>query len=457
MPSGDAPGKPGTSTKHYVSLALALVGCFLVGASIGSPSVDTSTPPPPSSGVGTGQGPPHGGGGHVGGGAGDSLGAVPTRDGGSDGDTGGGDELPPAGTPAPAATDLDVLPPWWNSSQVQGSIAQYSPYNITVQKAMPPDSLVKTFFKNIVAVIMMSPGRYHLVDTVKRHYAPYFTHFYFCGPHNDTNFSVPIHGYDIVWGNEQYRAVSRIIRKLERNPPTPDLEGYFYLSDDVMIQPWALVTFDKRKIWGTLMGIANTKSGGQVLAVPGMSVEGKFRREWPYWKKNRGKLQRALSDGGPEMRAMLRENAKRMHPMTLKWSKYDRRLMSDEAMEWAVYFTIVDTYYVPRRFAPKYADYCDIMERNWVFGECAIATALRALDWDIQTLHIQFYWSTLNAADCPRARWGASFSGFHRCRHDHPFTEKIFNTTTRHRLMHDAKYRAAMLSGGQSIGAEPAE
>ena len=124
-------------------------------------------------------------------------------------------------------------------------------------------------------------------------------------------------------------------------------------------------------------------------------------------------------------------------------------------MEWAVFFTIVDTYYVPRKFALKYADVCDIMERNWVFGECGIATALRMLDWDIQTLHIQFYWSTLNAADCPRTRWGASFSGFHRCRHDHPFAEAIFNESTRKQLMVDSKYRSSMLTGGQTIAPIP--
>jgi hypothetical protein len=339
--------------------------------------------------------------------------------------------------------DDNVTYDWWAKSK--NATTQWTPAKIVRDKELPPTALVRDFFKNILVLMMMSPGRYHLIDTVKRHYEPFFTHMYFCGPHNDTNYSVPVHGYDIVWGNEQYRAVSRIIRKIERERPIAKLEGYFYISDDVIIQPWAMLSFNKSIIWATQMGIANVKSGKIAKPVPGMSMEARFRKDWPYWKKNRGKLMQALHDGGEAWAVNLRASARRESPWIYKWSAYPGNLMTHDDLGSAVFYTIVDTYYVPKRFALAYADRCDIMEKRWVFGECAIPTALRSIDPEYELMHVQFYWSTLNASDCPRRGWGPQFTGFHRCRHDHFFAEALYNETTRNSMVRSPEYRRAMI------------
>lgn len=324
---------------------------------------------------------------------------------------------------------------------------QYRPQKLPdAVREMPSVEAVREFFRDVLVIMMMSPPRYHLVETVHRHYAPFFTHMYFCGPQTNHTYKVPITGYDIVYGNEQYRAVRLIIQQYESTNEIPNLAGYLYIADDLMLQPWSLINHNKSNVWATQMGIANLRSGRTVTAVPGMTVEGRFRKDWPYWKKNRGKLMGALKEGGPAMRAMLRRSAVATPPSIYKYSHYGTGFRKQDDLEWAIFFTIVDTYYVPRRLALRYAERCVLMAKHWVFGECAIATALRSIEPTYEPMHVQFYWSTLNAGDCPRYRWGIMLTGFHRCRHDHFFAEAIYDADMRARIAVNATLRRALLS-----------
>eukprot|EP00658_Telonema_sp_P-2_P004799 TRINITY_DN11791_c0_g1_i3.p1 TRINITY_DN11791_c0_g1~~TRINITY_DN11791_c0_g1_i3.p1 ORF type:complete len:101 (-),score=21.06 TRINITY_DN11791_c0_g1_i3:37-339(-) len=50
----------------------------------------------------------------------------------------------------------------------------------------------------------------------------------------------------------------------------------------------------------------------------------------------------------------------------------------------------------------------------------AIASSLKFLHPVSEEMGIQYYWSSLSAADCIRPRWDMIQSdGVHRCRHDH--------------------------------------
>ena len=77
------------------------------------------------------------------------------------------------------------------------------------------------------------------------------------------------------------------------------------------------------------------------------------------------------------------------------------------------------------------------MAKFWVFGELAIASSLKFLHPVHEEIGIQYYWSTLSAADCHRMRWDMINSdGIHRCRHDHKFVQYIFsNDTTRKAIL----------------------
>ena len=383
----------------------------------------------------------------------------------------------------------------------------------------------RIFFRDTLAVVMMSPARYHLAPLLKRHYGQFFTYMYFCGPKNDSRMweshGIDIRGYDIVFGNEQYRAVASIIRQFEAlrstngpsssSPPSPrrhvlprgttfvpDLlarrwatndfatavdarhwgganrsqtaalcrqdataaavargeppvwsanetitawlpTGYFYIADDVIMNLWNLVArqLNRSRVWSTPMGIANVQSYKPVHAVPGMSVNARNRGPWVYWPKNRLKLLKVLKEGGEDMAAQLLRSARQEHGLTYRWSKW-RGDMTDEVLRGAVFYTIVDTYYVPAPLAMPYAELCDLMAKHWVFGECAIATMLRCVDSTYEQINVQFYWSTVSAADCHRYKWIPGVDGFHRCRHDHPFVEALYYPPMRDRMLQNA-------------------
>lgn len=285
------------------------------------------------------------------------------------------------------------------------------------------------FFENTLVIMMMSPSRYHLVKNVYEHYKPFFKHMYFCGPQPADLYGIHISGFDIVYGNEQYRAVAKIIRDYVVNKSAV-FDGVLYIGDDVMLQPWSIAgkRFNKNIPWATQMGIANLNNMRTVSAVPGMSVQGKYRAQWPYWAKNRKKLVGVLEEGGAPFRDAMYRAAKATHPLIYKWSRYSFRAMTDEALHNVIFYTIVDTYYIPWRLAMAYADRCDLMAKHWIFGECAIATAIRSLSPIYEQMDIQFYWSTLSAADCHRYKWAPMIDGFHRCRHDHKFAHLMYSS-----------------------------
>jgi hypothetical protein len=319
--------------------------------------------------------------------------------------------------------------------------------------AVPTTAQVRRYFSNILVIVMMSPSRYHAIRRVRDHYAPFFEHMYFTGPKKDERTELTVDGitmqlYDIVYGNEQYRAVAAIIREmlLQRNAT---YEGFLYVCDDILLQPWSIVAknFNKKIPWATQMGIASLNSTKPVSAVPGMSVQGKYRSQWPYWRKNRPKLLGVAIDGGVEFRGAMFRAAKATHPLIFKWSKYSKTRTDDASLHWTIFYTIVDTYYIPRSLALKYCERCDLMAKHWIFGECAIATAIRSISTVFETMDVQFYWSTLKAEDCHRYKWHIMLEGFHRCRHDHKFAKVLYgDDSMRQRLMTDRSFVVQALS-----------
>ncbi|CUF14476.1 membrane-associated protein, putative [Bodo saltans] len=304
------------------------------------------------------------------------------------------------------------------------------------------------YFENILVIMMLSPSRYHLAEEVLAHYQPFFKNIFFCGPRPAKVGSVNVGGYNIVYGNEQYWAVRDIIRDYVVNK-SASFEGVLYIGDDVLLQPWSLAAkrFNKNIPWATQMGIANLQNPKPVAAVPGMSVQGKYRSQWPYWAKNRKKLMNLQEEGGKTFKDAMYKAAKATHPLIYKWSKYSGKFATEEALHNVIFYTIVDTYYIPWRLATQYADVCDLFAKHWIFGECAIATMIRYLSPVYETMDIQFYWSTLSAADCHRYKWNVMLDGFHRCRHDHKFSHLMYGSdATRDALRSNTSYLSAALA-----------
>ena len=260
--------------------------------------------------------------------------------------------------------------------------ADGAPMGRSTTRSWPPTSVmpveeVRKYFKDTLLIIMMSPPRYHLVNEVKKHYVQYFQHVFFCGPRNNSDFGVDIRGYDIVYGNEQYRAVNRILREHYMNTSekssngkvagklrgagagaepegerwkvhlgsgnasfpirhmTPDkatITGMLYVSDDVIMQPWSLAArgLNLKIPWTSQMGIANTDIDSWIDLVPGASILEQHRPKWHFWTKHRHTVMAAIKAAEEPFRYRLALAAAETPLHIHHLSKYQDRQVTKE-------------------------------------------------------------------------------------------------------------------------------
>ncbi|KAH9578403.1 hypothetical protein LSM04_006694 [Trypanosoma melophagium] len=311
------------------------------------------------------------------------------------------------------------------------------------------------FFKNILLIVIFSPKRFDLAYDVWQHYRVFFRYMTFCSSVSTTVDGIHIDGYNVVYGNMQYLAASRIVENITRTPRLRDggdgnktgfpFEGFLFNADDLLLSPWAIAAsrLNKSSTWSSMMGIANVKSRSWVLPVSGMSVEKRFRLvRWPFFPKTRMRMQTIIAEGGERYEEALREAAKATPKKIYAESHYPSKLRNLSLhANGVMFYAIVDTYYVPQRLVPGFVNVTDHMAEYSIHMECAIPTALRILQPTYEILKVQYYWSSTKQEDCIRGQWKASVHGFHRCRHDHRFAKLIYsNDTIRKRLYVDQHF-----------------
>src|SRR5205814_1735826 len=98
---------------------------------------------------------------------------------------------------APAATTLRAPPMTTAMTPIDATPADEpvswetrspsSPLDSSAATTGPPysDGHTRDFFRDTLAIIMMSPSRYHLAPLLKQHYGRFFERMYFCGPWKD--------------------------------------------------------------------------------------------------------------------------------------------------------------------------------------------------------------------------------------------------------------------------------
>eukprot|EP00760_Papus_ankaliazontas_P034882 PhM_4_TR7531/c1_g1_i3/m.28143 len=325
-------------------------------------------------------------------------------------------------------------------------------YNFTMAApACVGSSSRKTFFDDVLLVLMISPSRTQLVYDVVRHYCAAFPYMVLLGPNNavvvDNNdnsnglpSSLRILGFDVVWGNEQYRALRSYMRMFfvpkqfnydERRIVFP-FAGFLWLADDLMLHYWSLTGLDKDKIWSSQLGIASLKTAKRMVNAPAsMSYEKQLRRNWPFYKKSRSKMMRLLVNY-TELKHRLYEAAIRTPQSVFYESHYlpFRQIRTNKRtyFSYSMFFAIMDAYYMPARFIPAYLRYCKGLADVWVQQEAGLGTILAALSaGDYERLNINYYWLG-TTAQCIRPGWSRELHGFHRCRHDNKFAKNLFKT-----------------------------
>lgn len=118
-------------------------------------------------------------------------------------------------------------------------------------------------FKDILLVIVYNYPFYDSIPYLKALYKPAFPNLLFCGSPDDT--APPgILTVDVINGYLGYECLGRAIRE------HPGYEGYFYISDDVILNFWNFLDFDRRKLWESHRTSTSPASGPVSSA-------------WPWW------------------------------------------------------------------------------------------------------------------------------------------------------------------------------
>lgn len=186
------------------------------------------------------------------------------------------------------------------------------------------------FNGRILLVINYNHAHYESVDFLQHLYGTYFTNIIFYGPVQGKNIHVCNHSA----GYFSYKGLADAMQLY------PDYDGYLWVHDDCIINPWQLQRFDFNNIIVSGLTRANLTNGTNAVT------------NWVWWKKAIGFLaiKRVYETLKPEFLQNLESN------------------VGKNCVAWGY----SDLVYIPKRYADAFITLSNNCELNNVFLEIAI-------------------------------------------------------------------------------------
>lgn len=100
-------------------------------------------------------------------------------------------------------------------------------------------NLKAAMFDNILLIINYNHAFYQSIPLLKQLYSPYFRNIVFYGPEEHPDVTCCKH-------HEGFLSYITIADAMEKNP---EMDGYFFLMDDCILNAWLLAPCDTQKIW----------------------------------------------------------------------------------------------------------------------------------------------------------------------------------------------------------------
>lgn len=212
---------------------------------------------------------------------------------------------------------------------------------------------LKDVFKDILLVVVYNYPFYDSIPHLVALYKPAFPHLLFCGPsHNTTRPGILT--VDIYRGILGYECLGRAIRE------HPGYKGYFYISDDVMLNYWNFPDFDREKIWESSFTFGSTP------------VYEPASTNWYWWISPYGlnNCRRACEDVANMNFGPKKLNVKYHLNTLFKNSNGTLRCFSGRS----------DILYIPQKHAKAFSILSETFYERKVFLEIAIPTMIRFLE-----------------------------------------------------------------------------
>ncbi|OQA36394.1 MAG: hypothetical protein BWY54_00077 [Candidatus Dependentiae bacterium ADurb.Bin331] len=213
-------------------------------------------------------------------------------------------------------------------------------------------SIFSTDFKNILLIINYNHAHYESIDLLKKIYTPYFGKVVFYGPKEHPEIHVCNH-------HKGYFSYTAIADAMERYP---HFEGYLFLMDDCILNPWLLTGIDTKKIWfGDIPFII--QNDGKQINNRGTPIKIKLGKKaithWAWWQSEWGyePMKSAFKKLPREQKKILEKN----------WGKN------------TVPASFSDLAYIPAMYKDTFIKLALIFAKRKAFLETALPTILSCL------------------------------------------------------------------------------
>ena len=271
---------------------------------------------------------------------------------------------------------------------------------------------LKDAFKDILLVIVYNYPFYNSIPQLTALYKPAFPHLIFCGPPHSTA-RRGILTVDIIKGYLGYECLGRAIQE------HPGYKGYFYISDDVILNFWNFPDFEREEIWESSPTSTSPASGPA-------------SNPWYWWVSPYGlnNCRGALED---------------VTKMTLEETKLNGSLLINTLLQnsngtLVCYGGRADVLYIPQRHATAFSILSETFYQQRVFLEIAVPTIYRLLERNENIFRPPGYYIPGNVSD-PRVT-DSRFFWFYYFLHNEYYFLHPFKL---HREGIDSKFNAVLM------------
>ncbi|XP_032221566.2 probable glycosyltransferase STELLO2 isoform X2 [Nematostella vectensis] len=224
---------------------------------------------------------------------------------------------------------------------------------------------LKGAFSGIVLVIVYNHPLYSSIPLLRKLYSPAFKHIMFCGEKGTSNRTEQ--SVDYLYIRKGFFAYACLARASEKYEDTVGIDGYLLISDDVLLNYWNFVPFDRKRIWeGPKVPVTFNGTG--------------VKKKWYFWDSSWGiqKCQKSYNE-------IIHEARHREDSNSLTFVK---TLKSNGVGQAKCFRGRSDIFYIPRKFSAQFQKLAYIFYKHGVFLEIAVPTISRMLDLESNFVYI---------------------------------------------------------------------
>ncbi|HEX2579777.1 MAG TPA: hypothetical protein VHK67_05190 [Rhabdochlamydiaceae bacterium] len=271
------------------------------------------------------------------------------------------------------------------------------------------------YFKNVLLVVYYANPHFETIDFLKELYSPVFKNIVFYGDRTqhvdsgeaDHEYEDGYYGrYRIVYTRNGYY-LSRWIKDVMIN--YPGYAGYLFMQDDVLLQFWNFLNLDKNKIWFGVNGLGRPTIHGY-----GMVINRINDPQYTNWFNT--------ECGMPRMKEVFG------HLLELGLDE-ERAMLSANFQENGAAWYLVDSFYIPGRFAGKVLRLCDLFDK--VFCEISIPTMLGAMDYLQNWEELDHWWACFDSGNKLKQAHDPKYYWMHPLKFSYKenreFARRVFN------------------------------